>query len=164
MDDFDVIFRNYYDDVFRFLRGLSASEIIAEELSQETFYRAFKSIKDYRGESELRVWLCSIARNLYYTNCRKEKHFSGNDIPEDFIADGSDLSELIEDKELAFRLHKILHTIRDPYKEVFSLRVFGELSFREIGALFEKNEHWACVTYHRAKSMIHQQLEMEGVI
>ena len=134
--DFDAMFREYYDDVFRFLRGLSASEHLAEELTQETFYRAFRSIDSYRGESELRVWLCSIARNLYYSYCRKQKHLTGEDVPEDYIA--------------------------DRYKEVFSLRVFGELSFREIGDLFDKNEHWACVTFHRAKTMIQNEIKEES--
>ncbi|MBR6070105.1 MAG: RNA polymerase sigma factor [Ruminococcus sp.] len=162
MKDFDAVFRAYYDDVFRFLRGLSASEPLAEELTQETFFRAFRSIGDYRGESELRVWLCSIARNLYYSHCRKEKQLTGEDVPEDYVADGADLSELIADKELALRLHRVLHGIREPYKEVFSLRVFGELSFREIGDLFDKSEHWACVTFHRAKAMIHEQIKEES--
>lgn len=72
----------------------------------------------------------------------------------DHIADGADFTELIADKEVARLLHRVLHTIREPYKEVFSLRVFGELSFREIGEIFDKSEHWACVTFHRAKSMI----------
>ncbi|MBR3667791.1 MAG: RNA polymerase sigma factor [Ruminococcus sp.] len=160
--DFDAMFREYYDDVFRFLRGLSASEHLAEELTQETFYRAFRSIDSYRGESELRVWLCSIARNLYYSHCRKQKHLTGEDVPEDYIADSADLTELIADRELALRLHRVLHTIREPYKEVFSLRVFGELSFREIGDLFDKNEHWACVTFHRAKTMIQNEIKEES--
>ena len=162
MEDFDAVFRAYYDDVFRFLRGLTASETLAEELTQETFFRAFRSIDDYRGESELRVWLCSIARNLYYSHLRKEKHLTGNEIPEDYIADSTDLTELIADKEIALRLHRVLHSIREPYKEVFSLRVFGELSFCEIGDLFNKNEHWACVTFHRAKAMINKQIKEES--
>ena len=159
MEDFEAVFRAYYDDVFRFLRGLTASENLAEELTQETFFRAFRSIEQYRGESELRVWLCSIARNLYYSHCRKEKHLTGDEVPRDYAADGADLTDLIADKELAFQLHKVLHTMREPYKEVFSLRVFGELSFSEIGALFDKSGHWACVTFHRAKSMIHDQIK-----
>ena len=162
MEDFDAVFRAYYDDVFRFLRGLTASETLAEELTQETFFRAFRSIDDYRGESELRVWLCSIARNLYYSHLRKEKHLTGNEIPEDYIADSADLTELIADKEIALQLHRVLHSIREPYKEVFSLRVFGELSFCEIGDLFDKNEHWACVTFHRAKTMINKQIKEES--
>ena len=162
MEEIEAAYRAHFDDVYRFLRGLTGSESLAEELTQETFFSAMKHISDYRGESELRVWLCSIGRNLYYSHCRKQKHMTGSDIPEDLAAEDADLSELIADKELAFRLHKVLHTIREPYKEVFSLRIFGELSFREIGSLFDKSEHWACVTFHRAKAMIYEQIKEES--
>ena len=158
MNDFDAVYREYYDDVFRFLRGLSANEALAEELTQETFFRAFRSIKQYRGESELRVWLCSVARNLYFTHCKKAKRFTGGEAPEDLPEDSSGITEMIEDKETAMQIHRILHRMREPYKEVFSLRIFGELSFAEIGELFGKNAHWACVTYHRAKNMIQEMI------
>lgn len=161
MDDYEAIYRAYFDDVFRFLRGLTANESLAEELTQETFFQAMRKIGQYRGESELRVWLCSIARNLYYTHCRREKHMTGEEPPEEQSAPTPDLSDLIADKALAFRIHQVLHHMREPYKEVFSLRIFGELSFREIGALFDKTEHWACVTFHRAKAMIQEQMKEE---
>ena len=164
MEDFEAVFRAYYDDVFRFLRGLTASENLAEELTQETFFRAFRSIEQYRGESELRVWLCSIARNLYYSHCRKEKHLTGDEVPGDYAADGADLTDLIADKELAFQLHKVLHTMREPYKEVFSLRVFGQLDFANIGSLFGKTDSWARVTYYRAKEKIKDIMRKDGTL
>ena len=159
MEDIEAAYRAHFDDVYRFLRGLTGSESLAEELTQETFFSAMKHISDYRGESELRVWLCSIARNLYFTHLRKQKHLSPDAVPEDLCAEDSDLTELIADKALAMQIHRVLHSLRDPYKEVFSLRIFGELSFREIGSLFGKNEHWACVTFHRAKNMIQTQMK-----
>ena len=160
MEEIEAAYRAHFDDVYRFLRGLTGSESLAEELTQETFFSAMKHISDYRGESELRVWLCSIGRNLYYSYVRKQKHLSADEIPADVSAEEADLTELIADKELAMQIHRILHALHDPYKEVFSLRIFGELSFREIGSLFGKNEHWACVTFHRAKKMI--QMKMKG--
>ncbi len=159
MDEFEAAYRKYFDDVFRYLRGLTANESLAEELTQETFFRAMKAIRQYRGESELRVWLCSIARNLWLTHCRKQKHLTGGEVPETCPAPDADLTDMIADKEAARRIHRVLHAMREPYKEVFSLRVFGELSFREIGELFEKTEHWACVTFHRAKSMIQAEMK-----
>lgn len=159
MEHFDEVYRAYFDDVFRFLRGLSGSESLAEELTQDTFCRAFQSIDSYRGESELRVWLCSIARNLYLTHCRKQKHLTSEDALEGLADDTPDFTELIADKETAIQLHRLLHTLHEPYKEVFSLRIFGELSFAEIGSLFEKNAHWACVTFHRAKAMLQEKMK-----
>lgn len=161
MDRSDLQFEKYYEDVFRFLRGISADEHLAEELTQETFYRALKSVDTYRGDSSLRVWLCSIAKNLYCTHCQKQKHLAPSDLLDTYETRERHFSELIADKETALQVHRILHRLREPYKEIFSLRIFGELSFREIGTLFDKSEHWACVTYHRAKEMIQAELKAE---
>lgn len=158
MDKSDILFEEYYKDVLRFLRGLSRDEYLAEELTQETMYRAIKSIDTFKGDSDLRVWLCSIAKNLYFTHCKKQKHVVQGDIDENYEAEEKLFVQVMEDKETAFQVHKIIHELREPYKEVFSLRVFGELSFREIGTLFRKSEHWACVTYHRARGMIQKRL------
>lgn len=150
----------YYEDVFRFLRGLTRDEQLAEELTQETFYRAYKNADSFRGDSDIRVWLCSIAKNLFYTHCKKQqREFSFEEIE---IREEKSLTEILENKELALQIHRILHNIKEPYKEIFSLRVFGELSFRDIGTLFEKSEHWACVTFHRAKMMIQSELQKSG--
>lgn len=158
MDRSDIILEKYYEDVLRFLRGLSRDEHLAEELTQETLYRALKSIDTYKGEADLRVWLCSIAKNLFFTYCKKQKRLTGEEEYENHAAEEKLLSQVVEDRETAFQIHKILHELREPYKEIFSLRVFGELSFREIGELFRKSEHWACVTYHRARGMIGERL------
>lgn len=162
MDRSDILFEKYYEDILRFLRGLSKDEHLAEELTQETLYRALKSMDSYRGEADLRVWLCSIAKNLFFTHCNRQKRMAGEAELEKYPAEEKLLAQVVEDRETAFRIHRILHEMREPCKEVFSLRIFGELSFREIGELFEKSEHWACVTYHRAKGMIGEALRDDG--
>lgn len=163
MDKSDISFEEYYKDVLRFLRGLSGDEYLAEELTQETICRAIKSIDTFKGDSDLRVWLCSIAKNLYFSHCKRQKRIVQGETYENHEAEEKLFAQVIEDKETAFQVHKVLHELREPYKEVFSLRIFGELSFREIGALFQKSEHWACVTYHRAKSMIREKLRDQCV-
>ena len=67
------------------------------------------------------------------------------------------------DKEQAIAIHKLLHKLEEPYKEVFHLRTFGELSFKEIGEVFGKTESWSRVTYYRAKMKIIENLNKEGV-
>lgn len=161
MDKSDISFEEHYKDVLRFLRGLSRDEYLAEELTQETICRAIKSIDTFKGDSDLRVWLCSIAKNLYFSHCKRQKRVVQGEAYENLEAEEKLFSQVIEDKETALQVHKVLHELREPYKEVFSLRVFGELSFREIGELFQKSEHWACVTYHRAKSMIREKLKFD---
>lgn len=156
MDRDEIVFEQYYEDVYRFLRALTRDRDLTEELTQETFLRAIRSIDTYRGEGEFRVWLCSIAKNLFYSQMKKQKKsipVADEDFPEGESQEKT-LIDRIADRETAMEIYQALHRLRDPYKEVFSLRVFGELSFREIGGLFEKSEHWACVTYHRARQMI----------
>ena len=156
MDRDEIVFEQYYEDVYRFLRALTRDRDLAEELTQETFLRAIRSIDTYRGEGEFRVWLCSVAKNLFYSQMKKQKKsipVADEDFPEGESQEKT-LIDRIADRETAMEIYQALHRLRDPYKEVFSLRVFGELSFREIGGLFEKSEHWACVTYHRARQMI----------
>ena len=161
MDKPDILFEQYYEDVFRFLRGLSADEHLAEELTQETFYRALKSADSYRGEADMRIWLCSIAKNLYYTQYKKQKRLATEEDIEDYQAEDKNFLDIIADRETALQIHRILHELQEPYKEVFSLRIFGELPFKDIGALFGKSQHWACVTYHRAKERIREEMEAE---
>ena len=157
----DIVFEQYYEDVFRFLRGLSADEHLAEELTQETFYRALKSVDSYRGEADMRIWLCSIAKNLYYTQYKKQKRLATEEDIEEYQAEDKNFLDIIADRETALQIHRILHELQEPYKEVFSLRIFGELPFKDIGALFGKSQHWACVTYHRAKERIREEMEAE---
>lgn len=157
MSTFDEIYEQYFEDVFKFLRSLTLNESLAEELTQETFFKALKAVDKFKGECDMRVWLCQIAKNSYFSYLKTQKRIS-NDENLNNLAAESNLEDLIADKELAFKLHEILHKLNEPYKEVFSLRVFGELSFKQIGLLFGKTEHWACVTYHRAKIKIQNEM------
>lgn len=145
--DFGEIYNLYMKDVYKYVLAISRNPDIAEEITQETFFKALKSINSFKGECKMSVWLCQIAKNTYYSYCAKEKRRS------ELIHEDSFLS--VEDdfvnSERAFELHKRLHNLQEPYKEVFSLRIFGELSFSEIAELFGKTESWARVTYYRAK-------------
>lgn len=132
LPNFEEVYAVYFDDVYRYLLSLSGSESTAEELTSETFFRAMDALDRFRGECSVRVWLCQIAKNLYYSQLRREKRLAP-----------------LEDCRIAEESHE----------EVFMWRVYGEKSFRDIGALFGKTENWACVTYHRAKRMIREGLE-----
>ncbi len=158
MADFEEIYKLYFDDVFRFLRGLTANEDLAEELTEETFFKALRALNKFNGSCDVRVWLCQIAKNSYYTYLKKQKQIVDQEDLSSIEATEKSIEKLLIDKEAAFQLHQLLHNLADPYKEVFSLRVFGELSFKQIALLFGKSEHWACVTYHRAKVKIQERM------
>ena len=154
MKQFEEIYKTYFEDVYKYLRGLTANEYLSQELTSDTFYKAMKSIKDFRGDCDVRVWLCQIAKNTYFSYIKKQNKEVALEDNEDIPIQKDDIEHLLVDKDLALKIHQKLHDLKEPYKEVFTLRVFGELSFKNIAMIFGKSEHWACVTYHRAKEMI----------
>lgn len=160
--DVEALYNQYFHDVYLYLCSVSHDETLAEELTQDTFFRAMKSLGSFRGDCDVRVWLTQIAKNLYLTYCRKQKHLTGAEIPETEPDPRVSVEDHLADTEQAMAVHRILHDMKEPQKEVFSLRVFGELSFRQIGDLFGKTESWARVTYHRAKLSIIEALQEES--
>lgn len=158
--EFEQIYNTYFKSVYLYLLRLSGSENIAEEVTSETFFKALASIDRFRGDCDVRVWLCQIAKNTYYAYLKKgrrivsvdELDFQNTPDPNGFI------DARFGEQEEARQIQKILHGMSDPYKEVFMWRVFGELSFKEIGGLYGKTDNWACVTYHRARKMIQSRL------
>lgn len=158
MSEFEALYDAYFSDVYRYARSLTMDEHLAEELTEETFFRAMRSLGTFRGDCEVRVWLCRIAKNLFLTEARKRQRIVGNETLLEAAPDSRDLITEMLDRQTTLRLHRILHGLPEPYKEVFSLRVFGELPFAEIGSLFGKSAHWACVTYHRAKEKLQKEM------
>ena len=170
--EFEQVYDLYFQDVYRYIRRLSGSEHVAEEITSETFFKALHSIGKFRGQCDIRVWLCQIARNCYISSLRKEKRTApldelpeqadGSASPEELPeqADGSaSPEELLTVREEARRIQAILHDLPGPYREVFMWRVFADLSYKQIGDIFSKTDNWACVTYHRARKMIKNRLE-----
>ena len=149
--DMETIYRLYFRDVYLFLQGLTRSETLAEELTQETFFKALDGLKNFDGKKDVRAWLFTVARNA--------KHTAPLEAAETQAADTPDIAQLLVDKDAAFTVHQCLHALEEPYKEVFSLRVFGELSFEDIGAIFGHNAAWARVTYYRAKTKLQAMLQ-----
>lgn len=161
MTEFEKIYRTYFNDVFLYIRRLSNNEHIAEEITSETFYKAMRSIDSFRGDCDIRVWLCQIAKNSYYTYLKKAGQIDSIEDIEllNISAQDETVEERLSRQDEAMQIQKILHDVPDPYKEVFMWRVFAELSYKQIGQLFGKSENWACVTYHRARNMIRERLE-----
>ena len=164
MTEFEKIYKDYFNDVFLYIRRLSGDEHVAEEITGETFFKAMKAIKNFRGECDIRVWLCQIAKNCYYTHIKKAGRYAEvEDIEALETAERSDsVEEHVLSRDEAARIRAVLHDVKDPYKEVFMWRVFADLSFKQIGQIFGKTENWACVTYHRARNMIKERLEEQN--
>ena len=154
-----------YGAVFRYLLALCRNREDAEDIVQETFVKALKAKDGFDGDSSLYTWLCAIGKNLWLNRCRK----AGREIPWDTevllntAAEGA-FEEEIAEKDTAMAVHRVLHGLDEPYKEVFSLRVFGQLAFSDIARIFGKTESWARVTYHRAKNRIADEMKKEGLL
>lgn len=159
--DFEQVYQTYFKSVYRYIRRLSGDEQLAEEITSETFVQVMRSIGSFRGDCDLRVWICQIAKNTYYTHLKKQNRITALD-EEAWLAladPAAPVEERLDAKEDAQRIRALLHDLPEPYKEVFMWRTLGELSFAEIGALYGKTANWACVTYHRARQQIKTGME-----
>jgi len=150
------MYTQQFQVVFRFLLSLTHDTALAEELTQETFYKAMKNIDGYEKKSKASTWLCQIAKNTYFSYQRKNRRLT-HELPEaQDTRDG--LSQLLH-RENIETLHQALHSLPDPYKEVFSLRVFADLGYPQLAALFGRSENWVRVAFYRAKMKIMQIME-----
>ncbi|MBQ2956896.1 MAG: sigma-70 family RNA polymerase sigma factor [Clostridia bacterium] len=156
MTEFERIYREHFNTVYGFLMRLCRSAPLSEELAQETFFRAMRSLNRFDGRCRIEVWLCQIAKNAYYSHCRRRKDRE-HTLPE--ADSGLRVEDAILDKAQAMAIHERLHSLPEPYKEVFMLRVFGELDYAQIAKLFSKTESWARVTYHRAKMKLTEAIK-----
>jgi RNA polymerase sigma-70 factor (ECF subfamily) len=162
MRDIERIYKDYFEDVFKYTLALTRDEHIAQDVTADTFFKALKKLDSFDGRCDIRTWLCQIAKNTYYDYCRKRNvGDSSFAVTQENIADSCIIDTAFEDKESALEIHKILHEMDEPYKEVFTLRVFGELGFSQIADLFGKTESWARVTFHRAKGKIIRSINEE---
>ena len=155
MPDAGIVYQQYRDMVYGYLFRLCQNHDLAEELTQETFYQALKKWNAFRGQSDIGTWLCSIARNQYYQLFRKKKEQPAED-PDRETA--PDFAEMVINRGMAMDAYKALHHLPEPYREVFSLRTFSDLNYREISEVFGKTESWARVTFYRAKAALRKEL------
>ncbi len=152
--DLDETYRRYAEMVFKYCYTLCRDEHTAEELTQETFYQAVRSAHRYDGSCRVSTWLCQIAKHLWYRESEKRKRKETVPLDEELAVGGLSTEEETLQRESVMRLYRRAHGLAEPAREVFLLRVSGELSFREIGEIFGKTENWARVTYYRAKQKV----------
>ncbi len=150
----------YYMRVYSFTMTLTGDRTLSEDITQETFSRAMSKGASFRNEADQVTWLCSIAKNLFLDERRRQKK-NGSGIPEDLPSGDKAPEAAVADRDFSFRIHLALHDLEEPYREIFELRVFGELSFREIGAIFARTENWARVTYHRARLKLQERMRTD---
>lgn len=162
--EFHEIYEKYSSDLYTFILRLCGNEQLAKDILQDTMLKAMTSADSFQGSCSVRTWLCTIAKNLWYDHLKKaESRNSSAESIGETAAQGS-LEDCFADRETALRIHHLLHDLEEPYREVFTLRVFAELKFADIAKVFGKSENWAGVTYYRAKQKLLQLLKKEGLL
>ena len=154
----EKLYEAFYMKVFSYVMTLAKDRNDAEEITQETFFRAISTDKSFRGDSDSYTWLCAIAKNIFIDEKRRVSR-QDDELSEELPDTNKGIEEKLTDRDQSLKIHLILHKLEEPYKEVFQLRIFGELSFAEIGSIFGKTETWARVTYHRARLKIKERMD-----
>ncbi|MBR7071113.1 MAG: sigma-70 family RNA polymerase sigma factor [Clostridia bacterium] len=155
----EAFYRRYAGYVFRYLLSLTGNRALAEEIAQETFYHAIKNIHKFDGSCKLSTWLCAIAKNQWMVY--KRKHPQTETLESLLLTAASAEDEAIQSDERTM-LYKRLHACPEPQRELLYLRLFANLSFKEIGEILGKTENWARVTFYRAKEKLKKEIEKNG--
>ena len=154
MQDIKQIYEEYFETVNKYLFCLTHDNDISEELTQETFYKAVQKIDTYKGKCKISVWLCQIAKNLWYDQCRKNKKtINVEENLFDVQALESIESQVISNDE-KISLYKKMQKLDEKTREVIYLRITGELTFKEISTILDKTENWARITFYRGKNKL----------
>ena len=157
MTEFEKLFENNRELIFKYLMKMTRDVSLSEELTQETFFRAYMNFASLKDKEKAFVWLCQIAKNTYYAYYNEQKKQAPID---EFVnlTDGVDVEESFLQSELSKKALSCLHELEEPYKEVFMLSVFGGFSLKDISDIFGKSESWARVTFYRAKQKLLEKM------
>jgi RNA polymerase sigma-70 factor (ECF subfamily) len=157
-DSLDEIYREHASGVYRYLLSLTRDPDLAEELTQETFYRAVKSIGSYDGTCKVYVWLCQIAKHIWYQTLDRRRRRGAAPLGDETPSGASlEDSAVLAGEKAA--LYRAIHALDEPQREVVHMRLTGEFSFREIGEILGKTENWARVTFYRAKQKLTEDMK-----
>lgn len=154
MDQLTEIYEQHAEQVGKYLITLCRNADVAEELTQETFYQAIRSIDNYNGDCKMSVWLCQIAKHTYYKYVDRQVKQAN---PIHTMHQETSLEREFIENENKVELFRIIHLLDEPYKEIVLLRLLGDLSFKEIGEIHQKKENWARVTFYRAKLKLRER-------
>ena len=157
MTEFEKLFDENREFIFKYLMKMTQNISLSEELTQETFFRAYMNYASLRNKEKASVWLCQIAKNTYFAYLNEQKKRDSFDTLEN-LTDGTDIEESFVQKELSKKALHCLHELEEPYKEIFMLSVFGGFSLKDISTIFGKSESWARVTFYRAKQKLLERM------
>ena len=152
---------SHFKTVYKYMLSLTRDEYLAEELTQETLYQGIKSIDSFDGNSKIATWLCGIGKNLFYSYLRNKKENISLEEYQEKISTDKSLEDKVIGNLSKIEILKIIQKLDSPKKDVLYLRLFGDLSYKEIGDVMDKSENWARVTFHRSKLLLIEEMENE---
>ncbi len=158
MTAFEKLFKENREFIFKYLMKMTRDASLSEELTQETFFRAYINYASLQNKEKASVWLCQIAKNTYFAWYNEQKKKAPIESLE-AINDSESIEDAFIRKELSQKALASLHELEEPYKEVFMLSVFGNFSLKEISSIFGKSESWARVTFYRAKQKLSERIK-----
>ena len=159
--DLAVVYEEYAPTVYRYLFCLTRDRALSEELTQETFYQALRSVKNFRGDCKISVWLCQIAKRLWYRELKRRKKAVIIPLEEEKLVSAQDVEGDFLEKENRAEFYRQLHLLDENTREVMYLRLTGELSFEEIGDILGKTANWARVTFYRGRQKIAKEWKQD---
>lgn len=158
MERFEDIYAKYYRKIYLFLLKLSANQSLAEELTQETLYKAFLHIDQYEGRSSIYTWLCQIAKNNWLAEMKKQTPLVEIEDTAEYDS-GINLEEDVLNRQMRHLMKQEILYLPEPYVTVCMMRIYADLPYAEIASIFQKSESWAKVTYFRGKTMLMERME-----
>lgn len=157
LNDFKQLYIKYEKQIYKYLFFLTGDKYVAEELTQETFYQALKSIHRFKGESKVSTWLFQIAKFSFYKYAKKNKvvyPVADTSFFENQQIRGDTPEDIYDKKEVATNVLRAIQKLKQPQQEIIILRLYNELSFKEIGDIFNQSDTWARVNFYRAKNRL----------
>lgn len=159
MESLEQLYEKYSRPLYRFLLSMTGSSQDAEELLQETFYQALIHIENFEGRCSPLTWLCQIGKFLWFKELGKRKRYHNQPVDKIDIPKEERILENVVEKEEKSGLRRAIADLKEPYREVVILHIYGERSLKEIAATFEKSESWARVTFYRAKQILSEKMK-----
>lgn len=160
MNDIEEIYKKYANSIRNYIFCITKNFSLAEDIMQETFVVAINQINKFRGDCEISVWLCSIAKKILYKKTYGNIQNNLQSIDDLKIADKNNVEECIIYNDNKLKIFEAIQKLDNSTREVIYLRLAGDLTFKEIGKILNKSENWARVTYYRGK----QKIKKEDII
>ena len=157
---YDEIYELYASKLYYYCFKLTKDTYMAEDLTQQTFLKAMEKLHTFKNESSILTWLCTIAKNEFINQLNKNKRLTYEKILDIYHEnDVTNVEDIVLSKHTIRKLARIIKGLDEPFREIFILRVYNEMSFKEIGSLYNKSDIWARVNYHRAREKIKNKIE-----